>query len=103
MERHAPPKRDTDLGTDKHHAACSAGTAERSCRPSRDSSLSIQCPLDPPQRAGTSYTPSTSATVNPNVNSAYVRGPASYAEVANMTPSDFYGRMATVMDGNPPT
>ena len=51
---------------------------------------------------GTNYTPPATVPGNPNVNLTYVRGPAISAEVANMTPDVFYGRMATVMGGNPP-
>ena len=58
--------------------------------------------LTPLSAWGTNYTPPTNVPGNPNVNTTAVRGPASYAEVANMTPSEFYGRMATVMGGNPP-
>ena len=52
---------------------------------------------------GTHYTPPATVPGNPNVNLTYVRGPATFAEVANMTPDVFYGRMATVMGGNPPS
>ena len=52
---------------------------------------------------GTHYTPPTTVPGNPNVNLTYVRAPAAFAEVANMTPDVFYGRMATVMGGNPPS
>ncbi|MGZ7133822.1 MAG: DUF1254 domain-containing protein [Halobacteriota archaeon] len=52
---------------------------------------------------GTNYTPPTTVPGNPNVNITYVRAPATFAEVANMTPDVFYGRMATVMGGNPPS
>jgi len=58
--------------------------------------------LTPLSALGTNYTPPATVPGNPNVNSKDVRGPAIYAEVANMTPSDFYDRMATVMGGNPP-
>lgn len=51
---------------------------------------------------GTNYTPPATVPGNPNVNLTYVRAPATFAEVANMTPDVFYGRMATVMGGNPP-
>jgi len=52
---------------------------------------------------GTNYTPPTTVPGNPNVNITYVRAPATFAEVANMTPDVFYGRMATVMGANPPS
>ncbi len=52
---------------------------------------------------GTNYTPPATVSGNPDVNITYVRAPAAYAQVANMTPDVFYGRMATVMGGNPPS
>ncbi|MGZ4885499.1 MAG: DUF1254 domain-containing protein, partial [Halobacteriota archaeon] len=58
--------------------------------------------LTPLSAWATNYAPPTSVPANPNLNITYVRGPAIYDEVANMTPSEFYGRMATVMGGNPP-
>jgi len=58
--------------------------------------------LTPLSAWGTNYTPPTTVPGNPNVNLTYVRAPATFAEVANMTPDVFYGRMATVMGGNPP-
>ena len=59
--------------------------------------------LTPLSAWGTNYTPPTTAQGNPNVNLTYIRAPSVFAEVANMTPNVFYGRMATVMDGNPPS
>ena len=54
--------------------------------------------LTPLSAWSTNYTPPTNVAVNPNVNvtASPVR------QVANMTPATFFGRIATVMEGNPP-
>jgi hypothetical protein len=57
--------------------------------------------LTPLSAWGTNYTPPATVPVTSNVT-ADPLAPASYAQVANMTPDVFYGRMATVMEGNPP-
>ncbi len=59
--------------------------------------------LAPLSARGTNYTPPIAVPGNPSVNVTYLRAPAIFAEVANMTPSEFYGRMATVMGDNPPS
>ena len=59
--------------------------------------------LTPLSAWGTNYTPPATVPGSPNVNGTYVRAPASYAQVANMTPDVFYGRMATLMMANPPS
>lgn len=58
--------------------------------------------LTPLSAWGTNYAPPATVPGNPTVNSTDVSSSAAYAEVANMTPDVFYGRMATVMGGNPP-
>ena len=57
--------------------------------------------LTPLSAWGTNYTPPTTVPVTSNV-SADPLAPASYAQVANMTPDVFYGRMATLVVANPP-
>ena len=57
--------------------------------------------LTPLSAWGTNYTPPTTVPVTSNVT-ANPLAPASYAEVANMTPAVFYGQMATLMVANPP-
>jgi hypothetical protein len=57
--------------------------------------------LTPLSAWGTNYTPPATVPVTSNVT-ADARPATTAAEIANMTPSEFYGRMATVMGGNPP-
>jgi len=57
--------------------------------------------LTPLSAWGTNYTPPATVPVTSNAT-ADPLAPASYAQVANMTPSEFYGRMATLMVANPP-
>jgi len=57
--------------------------------------------LTPLSAWGTNYTPPATVPVMSNV-SADPRPFTSYAEIANMTPDVYYGRMATIMGGNPP-
>ncbi|MGZ7194468.1 MAG: DUF1254 domain-containing protein [Halobacteriota archaeon] len=61
--------------------------------------LQAQYNLTPLSSWGTNYTPPTNVPVNPGANTT---APPS-AQVANMTPSTFYGRMATLMVANPPS
>ncbi len=58
--------------------------------------------LTPLSAWGTNYTPPATVPITSNAT-ADPLAPASYAQVANMTPDVFYGRMATVMGGNPPS
>jgi hypothetical protein len=57
--------------------------------------------LTPLSAWGTNYTPPATVPVNTTVT-ADSRASTSYAEIANMTPDVFYGRMTTIMGGNPP-
>jgi hypothetical protein len=58
--------------------------------------------LTPLSAWDTNYTPPSTVPGNANVTSQDLTASASYAQIANMTPDAFYGRMATVMGGNPP-
>ncbi|MGZ4936950.1 MAG: DUF1254 domain-containing protein [Halobacteriota archaeon] len=57
--------------------------------------------LTPLSAWGTNYTPPATVPVPSNVTLDPLV-PASYAQIANMTPEVFYGRMATLMVANPP-
>ncbi|MGZ4904692.1 MAG: DUF1254 domain-containing protein, partial [Halobacteriota archaeon] len=57
--------------------------------------------LTPLSARGTNYTPSVTVPVTSNVTLDPLV-PASYAQIANMTPEVFYGGMATLMVANPP-
>jgi hypothetical protein len=57
--------------------------------------------LTPLSAWGTNYTPPSTVPVTSN-ETADPLASTSYAQIANMTPDVFYGRMATVMGGNPP-
>jgi hypothetical protein len=58
-----------------------------------------QWTLTPLSAWGTNYTPPTNVPVNPNVNTTATP----VDQTAHMTPSEFYGRMATLMAANPPS
>ncbi len=57
--------------------------------------------LTPLSAWGTNYTPPAAVSVTSNVTVDPL-APASDAQIANMTPEEFYGRMATLMAANPP-
>ena len=60
--------------------------------------VQAQCALTPLSAWGTDYTPPTNVPVTPNVDTTT----PPVDQVANMTPTSFYGRMATLMVDNPP-
>ena len=59
--------------------------------------LQAKYTLTPLSAWGTNYTPPTNVPVAPGANTTAVPS----AQVVNMTPSTFYGRMATLMVANP--
>jgi len=61
--------------------------------------LQAKYKLTPLSAWGTNYTPPTNVPVAPGAHTTA----APSAQVANMTPSTFYGRMATLMVANPPS